>query len=143
MGRVSRRPPGASRPEGSQVCTKRSNAPSISGEYMSGSSSDRARPSPCSPDSEPSYFTARCAASVQNALSKAMALGKLSGDNLNTTLGREIDLSGASSSTVSAWLDADTEADYVLRDRLHRAEREMTDVHHYDLQAVGDEAYGA
>jgi len=35
-----------------------------------------------------------------------------SGDNLNTTLGREIDLSGASSATVSAWLDADTEADY-------------------------------
>ena len=36
------------------------------GEYITGSSSLRARPSPCSPDSDPPCEVTRCAASARN-----------------------------------------------------------------------------
>ena len=45
--------PGLSRSSGSQIALTAANSRSDSASYISGSSSERARPSPCSPDSEP------------------------------------------------------------------------------------------
>lgn len=59
--------PGLRMPVGSQIFLKSPKAEIICGEYMIGSNSDRARPSPCSPDSEPPCATTNAAASVQNA----------------------------------------------------------------------------
>ncbi|SKZ49147.1 Uncharacterised protein [Mycobacteroides abscessus subsp. abscessus] len=53
MGAGSTMLPGLRTPEGSQIRRKSAKARSISAEYISGSRADRARPSPCSPDSEP------------------------------------------------------------------------------------------
>ncbi len=49
-----------------------SNPAMISGGYIRGSSSARATPSPCSPDSEPPCATARSAASIMNARKSAI-----------------------------------------------------------------------
>ena len=55
-GRTTRS--GFSRPSGSQMPLNSSNAAMIGGGYMRGSSSARAEPSPCSPDSDPPCATA-------------------------------------------------------------------------------------
>ena len=72
--RVARIPPGARIPAGSHTCANRANARIISAEYMIGRSSERARPSPCSPDSDPPWRTASRAASVQKARNTARPL---------------------------------------------------------------------
>ena len=58
--------PGFSSPSGSNRALNAANASIACREYMIGSSSLRARPSPCSPDSEPPYPATRWAASVRN-----------------------------------------------------------------------------
>ena len=64
-GRTTRS--GLSRPSGSQMPLNSSNARMIGGGYIRGSSSARAAPSPCSPESDPPCATARSAASSRNA----------------------------------------------------------------------------
>ena len=59
--------PGFSTSSGSSTPFTRAMTSRAAGEYMCGSSSPRARPSPCSPDSEPPYPATRRAASVMNA----------------------------------------------------------------------------
>ena len=54
---------------GSNSALTCSNSEMASGEYMTGSSSERARPSPCSPDSEPPYLATSSAASVMKVRS--------------------------------------------------------------------------
>ena len=49
----STRTPGFSNPCGSKICLMAPNSAMASGEYIAASSSERARPSPCSPDSDP------------------------------------------------------------------------------------------
>ncbi len=61
--------PGLSRSSGSNSALNRSMSRIASGEYMSGSSSDRARPSPCSPDSDPPWYATSRAASVMKVRS--------------------------------------------------------------------------
>ena len=60
------RTPGLSRSFGSNSAFTAPNNSMAAGEYMIGSSSLRARPSPCSPEHEPPCFTTRCAASNMN-----------------------------------------------------------------------------
>ncbi|CPU64600.1 Uncharacterised protein [Mycobacteroides abscessus] len=54
---------------GSNSALNRSMSAIASGLYMTGSSSERARPSPCSPESEPPYFATSSAASSMNVRS--------------------------------------------------------------------------
>ena len=57
--------PGFSRSSGSNTGFIAANASRAAGEYMSGSSSPRARPSPCSPDIEPPCDATSFAASIE------------------------------------------------------------------------------
>ena len=50
----------------SKIALTAAIAPMASAEYMAGSSSLRARPSPCSPDIEPPYLPTSSAAAVTN-----------------------------------------------------------------------------
>ncbi len=58
-GRGSTITPGFSSPRGSNRALNAANASMAAAEYMIGNSSPRARPSPCSPDSEPPYPATR------------------------------------------------------------------------------------
>ena len=60
--------PGFSRPLGSKMALTAPKSRRASAEYMWGSSAERARPSPCSPDIEPPNRATRRAASSTNAL---------------------------------------------------------------------------
>ena len=51
------------------------NARISSGPYIAGRNSARACPSPCSPESEPPYFTTSAAASARNARQRARPSG--------------------------------------------------------------------
>lgn len=64
-GRTTR--PGFIRSSGSQIPLKSSKAVMICGGYIRGSSSARAWPSPCSPDSDPPCATTRSAAAIMKS----------------------------------------------------------------------------
>jgi len=51
---------------GSKIALTAAMTSMASAEYMAGSSSLRARPSPCSPDIEPPYVPTSCAAATTN-----------------------------------------------------------------------------
>ena len=59
--------PGFSRPVGSQIALTSANSASDCASYISGNSSERARPSPCSPDSEPPYARRAVAPATRNS----------------------------------------------------------------------------
>ncbi len=83
-GRGRTSTPGLSRSAGSSRCLNAPNAASASGEYITGSSSLRARPSPCSPDSDPPCAATRCAASVRNWRMTPGPPGRSSGKSIRT-----------------------------------------------------------
>ena len=63
--------PGLSTSPGSQAVFQARNASSIAGENWRSSSAPRARPSPCSPDSDPPWATTRSAAALMKAPSRS------------------------------------------------------------------------
>ena len=71
--------PGLRRLPGSKTCLTRANRSSISGEYMKRRSSPRARPSPCSPETEPPWAAQMRAADCRNARECATPAGVSSG----------------------------------------------------------------
>ncbi len=82
LGRT--RTPGLSRSSGSNTPLTWANRSMASAEYISGSSSDRARPSPCSPENDPPCEATSVAASNMNDRNSSLPPAASSGKSMRT-----------------------------------------------------------